>query len=605
MIQYPRSITATLPLGGSEARRRGGLPPKGIHFRFSSLNSSGSLNCFRPEGGTFPAGGVSHRNLLSFRESPEGDTTFCAALRADCLLISVPVADATGSSCVGLRPKASAIGPRFFHVIVLLLIFVVPAIGFAEHVVADDSPESLAGFSASETYDLVPGLPLDLEEAFFVRSLYRVAKVSSESLGKFSQDNDDVSWQQLVEKSRDFRFWTFTRDALLEKLTVLKFPADSETGIKGVYLATCRWSTGQKFFLVCRSVPSRLPRGKQLKEPIRFSGFFYNSVQLAAGGKGIKLGRADPEEKEKEEPDEIDTGEIAPLFVVNRFAWYPNALTEADGKLSVSAGHVELASQGVDVGLFDYVRRRNSKPLAQQDADCFYQMLWAASAIGREGLDGPQQVDDQASSSVGFVELVGAPGKHIGARVRVTGSLRQCVRIEVPADEPAGGVDQSQRHYYQVSLFPDTGGRKVVTRTGDGEALSFDRYPVTVCLTTLPAEVKPETLAGKTATVDGFFYRLIKYQSQKTEAEGQDGMVSPLVMASDVQLVATASSARAVDNLMNTFLWLMLAAVAGAIIWKFLNWRRSFFSGAEQGTEGAFDLPERIDASNFEDQNLS
>ena len=126
-----------------------------------------------------------------------------------------------------------------------------------------------------------------------------------------------------------------------------------------------------------------------------------------------------------------------------------------------------------------------------------------------------------------------------------------------------------------------------------------------MCLSALPTGTTPETLAGKTATVDGFFYRLIKYQSQKTEAEGHDGMVSPLVMASKIQLVATANAARAVDGLMNVFLWLMLAAVAAGIVWKFLRWRRHVFSGPERGNEGAFDFPDTIDASNFEDQNLS
>ncbi len=505
------------------------------------------------------------------------------------------------------RPEARRQGGlRLLCGILSLLVFVAMVIDPAGRLLADDSPESLAGFSASETYDIVPGAPLDLEENFFVRSLYRVAKVSPESLGKFSQDNDDVSWQQLLEKTRDFRFWTFTRDATLEKLSILKFPTHSEAGINGVYLAACRSSAGQKFFLACRSVPSRLPRDEQLNEPIRFSGFFYNCVQLAAGGESVELARPDLENEveEGQEVEEIDTSKCAPVFVINRFAWYPQVVTEIDAKVSVSAGHVALASQGVDVGLLDYVRKRNSKPLAQQDAGCFYQMLWAASAIGRDGLDGPQQASEQSSSSVGFVDLVGAPGKHIGARVSVTGSLRQCVRIELPADARSGGGDQAQRHYYQVSLFPDLGGRKVVTRTREGDALSFDRYPVTVCLSDLPAGMTPETLAGKTATVDGFFYRLIKYQSQKTEAEGQDGMVSPLVMASDMQIVATASAARAVDNLMNIFLWLMLAAVAAAILWKFLSWRRSFFSGAGRGNEGAFDFPDRIDASNIEDQNL-
>jgi len=474
---------------------------------------------------------------------------------------------------------------------------------------ADDSPESLAGFSVSETYDIFPGSPLDLKEPFFVRSLYRIAKVSSESLGKFSQSNGDVSWQQLLEKPRDFRFWAFTRDATLERLTVLKFPAKSESGISGVYLAACRSDDGQTFFLVCRSAPSRLPRDKQLNERIRFSGFYYNTVRLGAGGESVELGLAGPQNEDgEEEPEEIDMSNVAPVFVVNRFAWYPETVSDAgsgDGKAKVSSGHVELASQGVDVGLFDYVRKRTSKPLAQHDAACFYQMLQAASAIGRGEQKETGGPNERSNSSVGFVQLVGAPTKHIGARVRVTGSLRQCVRIDVPADAPTSNGGQPLRHYYQVSLFPNLGGRKVVTRTGKGENLSFDRYPVTVCLSALPSGTTPETLAGKTATVDGFFYRLIKYQSQKTEAEGHDGMVSPLVMASKIQLVATANAARAVDGLMNVFLWLILAAVAAGIVWKFLRWRRNVFSGPERGNEGAFDFPDTIDASNFEDQNLS
>ncbi len=474
----------------------------------------------------------------------------------------------------------------------------------AEQVLADDSPESLAGFSPSETYDIVPGSPLDLEENYFVRSLYRIAKVSSASLGRFSQNNDDVSWPRLLEKTRDFRFWAFTRDATLERLTILKFPAKSEAGINGVYLAECKSDDEQKFFLVCRSAPLRLPRDIQLDEPIRFSGFFYNSVQLAVGGESLELGRTDHQNEDGEEAEEIDMSNVAPVFVVNRFAWYPKTAGDAgsaNGKAKISAGQIELASQGVDVGLFDYVRKRNSKPLAQQDSACFYQMLEAASAIGRDG----QGENRESNSSVGFVDLVGAPTKHIGARVKVTGSLRQCVRIEVPADAPISSRGQPLRHYYQVNLFPNLGGRKVVTRIGEGENLSFDRYPVTVCLSALPRGMTPEALAGKTATVDGFFYRLIKYQSQKTEAEGQDGMVSPLVMASGIELVATANAARAVDNLMNVFLWLMLAAVSAAIIWKFLRWRRSVFGGDDHRLEGAFDFPDKIDASNIEDQNLA
>ena len=44
---------------------------------------------FSPEDDIKTAGGVSHRNRLSLRISPEGGTTSCAALRADCFLMQV------------------------------------------------------------------------------------------------------------------------------------------------------------------------------------------------------------------------------------------------------------------------------------------------------------------------------------------------------------------------------------------------------------------------------------------------------------------------------------------------------------------------------------
>ena len=359
-------------------------------------------------------------------------------------------------------------GGFYLRIAVLLILAALTAFP-TSHLLADDSPESLSGFSASETYDIVPGSPLDVDESFFVRSLYRVAKVSSQSLGKFSQSNGDVTWQQLLERARDFRFWVFTRDATLERLTILKFPANSEPGISGVYLAACRSDDGQPFFLICRSAPSRLPRNEPLKEPIRFSGFFYNTVRLGAEGNGLELlDRADPQNENEDEPQEVDLKNVAPLFVVNRFAWFPKAVDEEDAteaKAKISPGNVELASQGVDIGLFDYVRKRNSKPLAKQDAGCFYQMLHAASVIGQAGAG---EANEESSSPVGFVQLVGAAKKHIGARVTVTGSLRQCVRITVPPDAPISNAGQRLEHYYQVSLFPDLGGRKVVTRTGKG-----------------------------------------------------------------------------------------------------------------------------------------
>ena len=451
----------------------------------------------------------------------------------------------------------------------------------------------LSGLSASEAYDIEAGEPLDVHEEKLMKLLFRSKKVSSANFKKWSQFGKDISWSQLSESPERFRFWTFQRKLTLGHLELLRFPADVATDeLKGVYVARCVDATGQPVILLTRSAPRKLTLNQPLDQPVAFTGFFYNNVPVNSDG-SLQIADQDDDGGEQDGEDEqnADRKSGVPMFVANRFAWYPAATDDA---LSVSQGQVELAFHGVDVGLFDYVRKQNSKPLSAYDADAFYQFLAAENAIGSAG-DAKSAVE--VDPGISFADLMSAPTGHFGSAVNMSGRLRQCVPVKIAdADREAQvGLD----HYYQVSLFPDLDGRGVVVRTAGDESIKFDQFPVTVCLPRLPQGMTAAELEGRAVQVKGHFYRFIKYQSKVSEDANQSGQVSPMVIANYMKITSPATTAAGVDSLMRGLLIGILAVVAIAVaygIWGGASKRSRLVADEDQS------LPEKIDLSPFEDQ---
>ncbi len=484
----------------------------------------------------------------------------------------------------------------------------------------------LSGISVSAAYDLQAGAPLDLSDTQLMKLLFRCGKVSRGNFEKWSRFADDVSWQQLREVPQRFRFWTFRRKLQLNQLSQIRFPEQIATDeLKGVYLAKCVNDAGQEVYLIARSAPRKLTLNQSLDQPISFSGFFYNNVAVGNDGglvisdlAGERMGAAEDTTDEVKDGEQIaESGSaVVPLFIANRFAWHPTATHAAMG---VTASQVELASHGVDIGLFDFVRRQNSKVLSKFDADAFYQMLAAANSLetlgretlGRETLvketlaeEDPAEEDPALvgnvtldASAISFTDLMSAPTRYFGDAIALSGRLRQCVPIQiVDADrQRLVGLER----YYQVSLFPDLKGRAVVVRSSEEESIKFDQFPVTVCLPRLPAGMTADQLEGRPAKVIGHFYRFIKYQSQITAEAGQSGQVSPLVMASRLEVVPPSTSAAGVDLLMRVLLIVTLTIVAGSVAYSLLKDRNKRSHLMAQRAEV---LPEKIDLGPFEDQ---
>ena len=448
----------------------------------------------------------------------------------------------------------------------------------------------LSGFAASEAYDLEAGSPLDLSDRQLSKLLFRSGKVSTANFAKWSRFADEVTWQQVSDTPQRFRFWTFNRKLQLTYLSQIRFPDQIATDeLKGVYLAKCVNDVGQTVYLVTRSAPRKLTLKQSLDQPISFSGFFYNNVAVGPEGE-LVISDTAPEVVDDDGNDEPDS-DVVPLFIANRFSWYPTATNEAMG---INASHVKLASHGVDIGLFDYVRKQNSKALSSYDSDAFYQMLAAANSVQRPAEDDPNTT---AIPAISFTDLMSAPTRHFGSTIALSGRLRQCVPIEiVDADrQQLVGLDR----YYQVSLFPNLKGRDVVVRTSAEESIKFEQFPVTVCFRQLPVGMTADQLEGRAAHVTGNFYRFIKYQSKVTTEAGQSGQISPLVMASHINVVPATTTAAGVDLLMRVLLMVILATVAAAVVYGPFKQRK------QRGRLVAGDkdsLPEKIDLSQFEHQ---
>jgi|GEM_PF-1557782 len=456
----------------------------------------------------------------------------------------------------------------------------------------DDIAIELSGFSASEAYNLKAGAPLDLSDRQLLKLLFRCGKVSSVNFAKWSRFADEVSWQQVSDTPQRFRFWTFNRKLQLKFLSQIRFPEQIATDeLKGVYLAKCVNDVGQSVYLVTRSAPRKLTLMQSLDQPISFSGFFYNNVAVGPEGDLVISDTAAEVDDDDENDESESDSDGVPLFVANRFSWYP---TKPSGAMGITASHVKLASHGVDIGLFDYVRKQNSKALSSYDSDAFYQMLAAAHYVQCPAED---DRDTSATPAISFTELMSAPARHFGNTIALSGRLRQCVPIEIVDAERQRLVGLER--YYQVSLFPNLKGRDVVVRTSEKESIKFEQFPVTVCFRQLPEGMTADQLEGRAAQVTGNFYRFIKYQSKVSLEAEQSGQISPLVMASRLRVAAATTTAAGVDLLMRVLLMVILATVAVAVAYGFLKQREG---RSRSGAGGEDSLPEKIDLSQFEDQ---
>ena len=467
-----------------------------------------------------------------------------------------------------------------FPGIVILTSFMLAVAG-PSYVIArqdhDEAPIELSGFSISEAYDISDDKPLDLDSAILKQLIYRIKNTSPKSRLQYSRYSQDLTWQDITTKTEDYRLWLFNRPARLKRIEKhrLKNLSPGEE-VKSVFICHCESEPdngeseegrrGQTFLTIARTMPRALPVDEAIDEPIRVSGFLYSRIS------GMQAG---------------DNNEM-PVFITDRVAWFPSQKSE-----NVSAAHVRLARLGVDIGLMDLVKQNNALPLGNRDAEAFFQFLAAVSRVNDNDNGQTSGSDDSDPAKLGFNEIMNNANAHIGQAVRVTGTVRSCSVISVPHADVENRLGLSQ--YYQLMLFPDLDGAKVIVKNKDGTKLDYRRFPITICCAELPEGLKPTDVEKKQFSVDGYFFRFWKYQSEKTDQASVAGQVSPLIIAKSPQLIEPDT--RGLNLVLLIFVFSILAGIVALVGgFKIVDRKR------QTPVERILDtLPEKIDLSNLED----
>ncbi|MDA7909163.1 hypothetical protein N9B68_01575 [bacterium] len=436
----------------------------------------------------------------------------------------------------------------------------------------DETPLELSGYSLSESYQVDDDQPADLESPILKQLLYRVRQTSPKSRAQYSQFSQTTTWQEMASHTEDFRFWTFSRPARLTKIEKHAFKqSSSDDEIKGVYVCHCESiphesippstedsaTPPQKLIVLSRTIPKALPIDTEINQPIRISGFLYSRTLDAAGPRLV--------------------------FITDRIEWYPQEKTN-----EISANQAELSKLGFDLGLIDLIRENNARSLNGRDAEAFFQML---AAMNR--LDGmPADLFKESSSVLSFSDLFSSSTDHCGEAVRLQGVIRSCSTVSIPHQDIQDRLEISQ--YYQLMIFPDLGGAKIIIRGKDGSELDYQRFPITVCCTELPNGMSAQEVERKQCVIHGYFFRFWKYQSARTDLVDSTGQLSPLIIAKQPVLVETG-----IDVLDRGLLFFVLGTAA--LIIFLISYFRFVDRNQKPPLENMLEnLPEKIDISGFD-----
>ena len=455
----------------------------------------------------------------------------------------------------------NTLGPIMAFVTILLTTSIQPAYAKQAH---NAKPMELSGFSLSEAYDIKDDQPLSVDALMIEKLLYRIKRTSPKSRHAYSRYSQSLSWDDIVNKTEDHRLWVFDRRARLKKTTKQKF-ANVIKGaeIKGAFICHCVTTDGDPFLVLSRTMPNALQSDGARDELVQVTGFLYGRASGWAGSS---------------QNDNADQTNV-PVFIADRLSWFPEKTSD-----TVSDSLVRLANAGVDIGLLDTVRESNTQPLKGKDAEAFFQMLSGVKEM-KSGIG--------VQPRLGFADLMQKANSHFGQAVRIKGVVRRCTPIPQSESDIQDRLGIS--NYYELIIFPDLDGAKIIVKNKDGGQLDYQRFPVTVCCTELPEGMSPSDIERKPFVVDGFFFRFWKYQSDKTDLAGTSGQVSPLIITNSPFEV---KSQRGILNSVMLILTIGFIAVLVAVIYGFRVADRTQKSPSEKMLET---LPKRIDLSGIDD----
>lgn len=399
---------------------------------------------------------------------------------------------------------------------------------------------NLFDISAERLATLIDGEPFGAsDEDLVLKILYRSPQFPLQDVERWTRD--DVPCDAIVKQPDDYRADVLRVRGRAKSIERVALPADLAERLEFAhyYRVSVVTSDGHQAIICCRTAPVAWRGQPELDEPIEARGLF------------LKVGDA--------------SGELPQLvFAANRIGWLPDRVQES---LGISADHVYLASLGMDIGLFDDVRTRNSKKVAREDRECFYQLL---AAVGHAK---PDDFRAHTATQFDLKPLFQAPSTQHGRLMRVKGVAWRVMRVRVEdADiRERFGID----HYFHIDLFIPLGNQKVVLGDKDSQSderpTFVDRYPLTICTLNIPPDLQESADLRQEIVVSAAHFKLWSYRSQYVSSLDPGGrQVSPMMIGSQPQVVHFEQAS---NPMLALIIGLLFAAGLG-VLW-YLLWRNS------------------------------
>ena len=245
------------------------------------------------------------------------------------------------------------------------------------------------------------------------------------------------------------------------------------------------------------------------------------------------------------------------VFAAPRIRWLPNQPNEW-----ISEGQAWLGKHGVDVGLFDQVRKSTGEPLKPSDMASQFEILAAVSgSTGSPGKAPPIDIIEAHEKALSLC----------GSRMTVKGHLRRITPVEDVSDQ------YSQRFgiqkYYELDIFVPIQGRLRVKDVETGKFLVFNNnFPVTVRVASLPPELRNNKRPSIDVEIDCFFFRMWGYYSA-TSRRNEVVQKSPMLIGFEPVVVKVAET-NEIDNIVGMVIAAIVILILIAAGYLYLTNRR-------------------------------
>ncbi len=395
----------------------------------------------------------------------------------------------------------------------------------------------LFSIDASHIRQLVDGRPLviDEDETLF-KILYRIPFFGLDKIAAWAKTG--VAWSELAEKPADHRLEVFPVKGRVTQVQSLDLPPETAARLEyGKYFRVRLQleDSPHQALICCRAVPSAWEQADKLDERASCYGLF-----LKTGGQ--------------------ESGSTELVFAAERVAWLPE---QPNPSMGVTPDLVYLAGLGMDVGLFDMVRKTNRKPLAGDDRECFYQLL---AAVGHAQ---PEEMFGRAQTLPDVTPLLTESETQHGRLLSLLGTALRVQRIAI--DEPdireRFGID----HYYQVDVFVSLGNTEIrfEQKGSKKESPVFrNSYPVTCCVRELPPGLPARDDIAVPVRLAGVYLKLWPYKSDYVSSfDDRQRQVSPLLIATTPRVVKFDDSASNIVGWIGGIGCLLLVLIAAFYIW--------------------------------------